>query len=179
MITLICMLQSQEHSIDIETDVLCRSLMHFPIGTANGKPEYDTLATWREMEKLVSVDNRPQAGKTRFIGISNFNVTQLVDLVKVAKIKPKVHQIELHPYLQQSDFIDLHDKLGVGLTAYAPLADTNPAYRAGGIAGGRFMLPNHPVPLLSNPVLAQIGKARGCTPAQVSLKVRDTSTICV
>jgi diketogulonate reductase-like aldo/keto reductase len=145
--------------------------MHFPIGTANGKPEYDILETWKEMEKLVSKDNEPEKGKTRFIGISNFNVTQLKDLVAAASIKPKVHQIELHPYLQQNDFVDLHEKLGVGLTAYAPLGDTNPAYRAGGIAGGRFMREGHPAPLLTNPVLTQIAQRRGCTTAQVSLKV--------
>lgn len=152
--------------------------MHFPIGTVHGKPEYDILETWREMEKLVSANNAPEKGKTRFIGISNFNVSQLEDLVAQAQIKPKVHQIELHPYLQQNDFVELHKKLGVGLTAYAPLGDTNPAYRLGGIAGGRYMRPNHPPPLLNNNVLVAIGRARGCTPAQVALKVSFQDAIC-
>jgi len=71
-------------------DYLDLSLMHFPIGTVNGKPEYDIIPTWKAMEKLVSPGNAAIKGKTRFIGISNFNVTQLEDLLKAATIKPKV-----------------------------------------------------------------------------------------
>jgi len=160
------------HEINLQQlglDYLDMALMHFPIGTANGKPEYDIIATWKAMEKLVAPGNVATKGKTRFIGISNFNVTQIEDLLKAATIKPKVHQIELHPYLQQNAFVALHQQKGIALTAYAPLGDTNPAYRAGGIAGGRFMKAGKLTPLLQNPVLAAIGKERGCTVAQVSL----------
>jgi diketogulonate reductase-like aldo/keto reductase len=81
----------------------------------------------------------------------------------------QVHQIELHPYLQQNSFVALHKEKGVMLTAYAPLGDTNPAYRAGGMTGGRYMRVGHPPPLLTNPTLVDIGRARGCTPAQVAM----------
>ncbi|TID19088.1 aldehyde reductase [Venturia nashicola] len=150
-------------------DYLDMALMHFPIGTANGKPEYDIATTWKAMEKLVPKDNAAVKGAARYIGISNFNVTQVEDLLRVATIKPKVHQLELHPYLQQTRFVAFHRSVGIPLTAYAPLGDTNPAYRKGGIAGGRFMKANAPLPLLQNPVLASIAKERGCTPAQVSI----------
>ncbi|KAF2397276.1 Aldo/keto reductase [Trichodelitschia bisporula] len=149
------------------------TLMHFPVGTTNGnKSEYDIIPTWKEMEKIVSAKNAPEAGKTRFIGISNFNVTQLEDLLKAASIKPKVHQFELHPYLQQTPFLALHRTHNITVTAYAPLGDTNPAYRPGGMSGGRYTSASSahlPQPLLTHPTLLSIGAARGCTPAQVSL----------
>lgn len=71
-------------------DYLDMAIMHFPIGTANGKPEYDITATWKAMEKLVPAGNVATKGAARYIGISNFNVTQVQDLLKIATIKPKV-----------------------------------------------------------------------------------------
>ncbi|RDI87949.1 hypothetical protein Vi05172_g1739 [Venturia inaequalis] len=150
-------------------DYLDMALMHFPIGVANGKPEYDIVTTWQAMEKLVSPGHAAIKGKARYIGISNFNVTQVQELLKAATIMPKVHQLELHPYLQQNKFVAFHRSVGIPLTAYAPLGDTNPAYRKGGIQGGRFMKAGAPLPLLQNPVLASIAKERGCTVAQVSI----------
>jgi len=87
----------------------------------------------------------------------------------------QVHQIELHPYLQQNSFVDLHNKHNIKLSAYAPLGDTNPAYRgdpakaSGGMTGGRYSRTDHPSPLLQHPILVDIGRVRGCTPAQVAL----------
>lgn len=81
----------------------------------------------------------------------------------------QVHQLELHPYLQQNKFVAFHKSVGIPLTAYAPLGDTNPAYRKGGIAGGRFMKAGAPAPLLQNKVLADIGEERDCTVAQVAI----------
>jgi alcohol dehydrogenase (NADP+) len=107
------------------------------------------------MEKLV----RPQRG-ARFIGISNFSPRQLEDVLRVAMIKPKVHQVEIHPYLPQEDFVALNVKYNISMTGYAPLGNTNPVY---GELGARQP------PLLSNTIVNEIAKARGCTPAQVIL----------
>lgn len=98
---------------------------------------------------------------TRFIGISNFNQTQVDDLLASATIMPKVHQFELHPYLQQQAFVDYHKAKNITVTAYAPLGNTNPSYA---------LRARRATPLLQNPVLKEIAAARGCTPAQVSLK---------
>jgi alcohol dehydrogenase (NADP+) len=149
--------------------------MHFPIGTTRNYSEYDIVSTWRAMEKLVAPGNAAIKGKTRFIGISNFNVSQLEELLKSATIVPKVHQIELHPYLSQSSFLPIHAKKNITLTAYAPLGDTNPSYRGdparatGGMTGGRYSRADRPSPMLQNPILVKIAKERSCTPAQVSL----------
>lgn len=74
-------------------DYLDMALMHFPIGVANGKPEYDIVATWQAMEKLVSPGHAAIKGKARYIGISNFNVTQVQELLKAATIMPKVRPL--------------------------------------------------------------------------------------
>jgi len=71
-------------------DYIDLSLMHFPIGTTRNFSEYDYVQTWKEMEKLVAPNNTAVTGKTRFIGISNFNVSQLEELLKSSSVKPKV-----------------------------------------------------------------------------------------
>jgi alcohol dehydrogenase (NADP+) len=112
------------------------------------------------MEKLV----RPEKG-TRFIGISNFSPTQVRDVVGNATIKPKVHQFELHPYLQQQDWVEENFKYDITVTGYAPLGNTNPIHNLG-VSGSDG---NRAPPLLQNAAVTEIAKARGCSPAQVVL----------
>jgi alcohol dehydrogenase (NADP+) len=112
------------------------------------------------MEKLV----RPTRG-TRFIGISNFSPPQVSKILETATIKPKVHQFELHPYLQQSDFVETHVKHGINVIGYAPLGNTNPILDLG-VSENRGLRVEK---LLTNNVITEIAKARGCTPAQVVL----------
>ncbi|KYQ92414.1 aldehyde reductase [Tieghemostelium lacteum] len=71
--------------------------------------------TWEEMEKLVGL------GLVKSIGVSNFNVQALQDLLSYAKIKPVANQVELHPYLPQANLKSYCDKKGIHLTAYSPL----------------------------------------------------------
>jgi alcohol dehydrogenase (NADP+) len=115
--------------------------------------------TWKEMEKLV----RP-GGSVRFIGVSNFSPKQMEALLAVAKIKPKVHQFELHPYLQQTEFVEWHRKNNITMVGYAPLANTSPYY-----GGANAENPSRPPILTSNPTLVEIGKATGCSAAQIAL----------
>lgn len=111
------------------------------------------------METLV----RTSGPRTRFIGISNFSPKQLDELLaSKLTIKPKVHQMELHPYLQQNDWVARHKKEGITVVGYAPLGNTSPVYRTLDTASS-------PMPLLTNPVIMEIAKEHGCTPAQVVL----------
>jgi len=137
------------------------TLVHFPVGNTqrNGKshPEYDFVEMWQKMERLVG-PNKP----TRHIGISNFNITQIEELLRVARIKPFVHQIEAHPYLQDWKFVEFHQRHGIPLTAYAPLGNTNPEYHfRNWKSSGRLML--------QDKTLNTIAARRRCTPAQVAL----------
>src|ERR1700753_928315 len=85
------------------------------------------IQMWKDMEKALQPDAKGFR-KVRHIGISNFNVTQLEDLLSHAKVKPYAHQIEMHPYLQDWKFYDLHTKHNLRLVAYAPLGNANPEY---------------------------------------------------
>ncbi|KAM9991522.1 hypothetical protein ACTFIZ_004926 [Dictyostelium cf. discoideum] len=67
------------------------------------------------MEKLVEL------GLVKSIGVSNFNVQNLIDLLTFAKIKPVVNQVEIHPYLTQLKLQEFCDKHDILLTAYSPL----------------------------------------------------------
>ncbi|KAN0055892.1 hypothetical protein ACTA71_011779 [Dictyostelium dimigraforme] len=118
---------------DLGIDYLDLYLIHWPIAFENVDPfgitteakkdenGYPIIApvsireTWQEMEKLV------EYGLVKSIGVSNFNVQNLIDLLTYAKIKPAVNQVEVHPYLTQlklQEFCKRHDIL---LTAYSPL----------------------------------------------------------
>ena len=56
--------------------------------------------TWQIMEEYVN------NGKIKSIGISNFSPNQVEELLKYAKIKPVINQIEIHPYLTQKQNIE-------------------------------------------------------------------------
>ena len=53
--------------------------------------------TWRAMEVLY------QAGKVRAIGVTNYSMRHLKQLLALCRIKPMVNQVEFHPWLVQSD----------------------------------------------------------------------------
>jgi aldehyde reductase len=69
--------------------------------------------TWGVMEQLV------RDGKTRSIGVSNFNSKQIEKLFSVSKIKPVMNQVESHPYLSQEKLKEVCDKHGIIMTAYS------------------------------------------------------------
>lgn len=127
--------------------------MHWPVASNSSGNTIEYLDTWDAMGRL------PQVRGTRYIGVSNFSPDQLTDLLKHTLFAPAVHQMEMHPYLQQNDWREFHQKHNIRVTAYSPLAGTNPTYDES----------HSPVPLLQNKVLAKIAKKRSCTPAQVTL----------
>lgn len=85
------------------------------------------LATWEAMEGLV------KKGLVRSIGVSNFTVAMLLDLLTHAKVKPVTNQVELHPYLPQLGLLEFCTRHDIVLTAYSPLAHAGPAQFEGGV----------------------------------------------
>ena len=82
--------------------------------------------------------------------------------------------MELHPYLQQNDWVKWHKAHSIEVTAYSPFANMNPTYDS------PHGDPKAPLPLLQNPSMLQIAKESGCTAAQVALAwgiSRNTSVI--
>jgi len=61
-----------------------------------------------------------KSGKTRAIGISNYSQVELERLLKETSVVPAVHQLELHPYLQQKAFVEFHKQKGIHITQYSP-----------------------------------------------------------
>ncbi|MEV1024165.1 aldo/keto reductase [Streptomyces sp. NPDC050264] len=74
------------------------------------------LDTWRALEKLLA------DGRTRAIGVSNFQPAHLERLLGSASVVPAVNQIELHPGLQQRELRDFHARHGIATEAWSPLA---------------------------------------------------------
>ncbi|MCJ1316179.1 hypothetical protein MMC15_001499 [Xylographa vitiligo] len=109
---------------------------------------------WKAMEALV--DN----GKTKAIGLSNFNILKTKRILKSARIKPAVNQVELHPYLPQYELLEFCNQNGILLVAHQPL-------------GGRplgIVSPNasRPGPLHNSQIL-KIASVSGRTPGQLAL----------
>ncbi|CAK9813512.1 Aldo-keto reductase family 1 member A1-A [Anthophora quadrimaculata] len=76
----------------------------------------DPLLVWKEMEEQV------RKGRTKSIGLSNFNEKQVLNIWDNAQIKPSNLQVELHAYLQQNSLRELCKTHNIIVTAYSPLA---------------------------------------------------------
>jgi len=113
-------------------------LIHWPV------PEL-RLETWRALERLT-LD-----GRVRDIGVSNFVVRHLEEILENAAVVPAVNQIELSPYNYRSrlDTIGFCRQHDIVVEAYSPLTK------------GRK---------LDDPVLAEVGNRYGKTPAQVMIR---------
>ena len=108
-------------------------------------PFGDYYGAWRAMEELY------QEGKVRAIGVCNFLPDRLLDLCCQAKVCPQVNQIERHPHYQRPEDLALMAELGVRPQAWAPFAE--------GLNG-----------MFTEPVLGEIARKHGKTPAQVILR---------
>ncbi len=111
-------------------------LIHWPV---QGKRR----DSWRALERAFA------DGKARAIGVSNYMVPHLRELLGEAKVVPHVNQIELTPFLQRRDTRALCREHGIVVEAYSPLT-----------RGQR----------LDHPTLTAIARAVGRTPAQVLLR---------
>ncbi|CAJ0837212.1 364_t:CDS:2, partial [Entrophospora sp. SA101] len=110
--------------------------------------------TWEAMEELVD------SGLVRNIGISNFNAALIMDLLKYARVKPAVLQIEHHPYLTQEQLVDYAKSQGLAVNAYSSIRSSS---------YGPKKDENSPQ-LLKEPILEQIAKKYNRSTAQVALR---------
>lgn len=79
--------------------------------------DIDPADTYAAMEKLLST------GKTKAIGVCNFTVNKLQDLLNKTQVVPAVNQIEAHPYLQQPALVDFCKSKNILIEAYSPLGN--------------------------------------------------------
>jgi diketogulonate reductase-like aldo/keto reductase len=97
-------------------------------------------------------------GKVRAIGVSNFMVEHLTALLDQATVVPAVNQIEVHPYFTQAEVQEFGTRHGILTQAWSPI---------GGIT---FYRDSRHHSTLQDPVIGDIAKAHGKTPAQVMLR---------
>lgn len=81
------------------------------------QPFSDYYGAWRAMERLY------EEGAVRAIGVSNFSPDRLVDLCLNQRIRPMVNQIELHPFYQQPEALQVMESYGVVPQAWGPLSE--------------------------------------------------------
>lgn len=120
---------------DLGVKYLDLYLMHWPVAfkpNTQGRTILDQdvsiTDTWKAMEDLVRSYNTTGFG-ARHIGISNFSPRQIDQILDMCTICPYAHEFEIHPYLQQQEFVDYHHKTGIKVIAYSPLANINPTYK--------------------------------------------------
>jgi alcohol dehydrogenase (NADP+) len=67
-------------------------------------------------------------GKTKSIGLSNFNVQQIQDVIDNSTVKPVMMQMEVNVYLQNVELVDFCQKNGISVVGYAPLGASDRAW---------------------------------------------------
>lgn len=119
----------------LEMDYVDLFLVHWPVV---GKYK----ETYRALEHLY------EQGKIRAIGVSNFLVHHLEDLMGSCRIKPMVNQVEMHPLLTQKKLLAFCRKEGIQIESWRPLMQ------------GR----------LDVPLIRELAEKYGKTPAQIVLR---------
>lgn len=91
-------------------------LLHSPFVSQEAHG-YTLAEAWRSMEKIVD------DGLAKSIGVSNFAVEDLQKILKIARIKPVLNQIEFNAFLQNQTpgIVEFSQKNGILVAAYSPL----------------------------------------------------------
>lgn len=111
-------------------------LIHWPVPRHRGE-------SWRALERLQ------QEGKCRSIGVSNYTITHLKQLLGTSDTVPAVNQVEFHPFLYQEELLRFCTGTDIVLEAYTPLVQAR-----------------H----LDHPLLVEVGRRHGKSAAQVLLR---------
>ena len=129
-------LKAYEASLDkLGLEYLDLYLIHWPV-----KGKYTD--TWKAMIKLY------KDKKVRAIGVSNFHVHHLKDIMAIGDVIPAVDQVELHPLLSQKELRGFCRENGIQIEAWSPIMKGN----------------------LDFPILLELARKYGKTPAQIVLR---------
>lgn len=121
----------------LDTDYIDLLLIHQPAGNYR--------AGYRLMEQAY------KEGKVKAIGLSNFNVEQIQEILSICEIKPSILQTEVHPYSQEKELKAFLKKEGIAIQAWYPLGHGDKA-------------------LIEEPLFAELGKKYGKSSAQIILR---------
>jgi alcohol dehydrogenase (NADP+) len=163
-------LESCQRSLnDLRIDQLDMYLVHWPFpnfhppgcavdSRSSGARPYiheSFMKTWQQMECLVDM------GLTRHIGTSNMTIPKLELLLRDARIRPAVNEMELHPHFQQPQLFDFIRANGIEPIGYSPLGSPNRPPR------DRMAADSVDV---EDPVIVGIAERLGIRPAAVCIK---------
>lgn len=103
------------------------------------------MESWRALERIL------EEGRARAIGVSNYMIHHLEEVLEGGTVAPAVNQIELHPfnYRSRADVIELCRRHGIAVEGYSPLTKTEK---------------------LDEPTVARVAEAHGKTEAQVLIR---------
>jgi len=122
-------------------------LIHWPLQDAARRAE-----TWRALEELRD------AGLTRAIGVSNFTIAHLEELMALGGAVPDVNQVELHARFPQHELRAFCEARGIAVEAWSPLGGAPKSWG------------DKPNTLLGDPVVAGIAARHGRSSAQVLIR---------
>jgi diketogulonate reductase-like aldo/keto reductase len=154
---------------DLQIDYLDLYLVHWPFPnfhppgctvesrSPNAKPyiHENFMRTWRQMERLVDL------GLVKHIGTSNVTIPKLQLILRDARIKPTVNEMELHPHFQQPELFSFVSAKGIVPVGYSPIG--SPARPE------RDRTPEDTVDI-EDPVMVEIAKRHGIHPATLCVK---------
>lgn len=123
---------------EVGLDYLDLFLIHWPLP---GKGDF--VETWKALEEMY------RSGRTKSIGVSNFQPHHLRRLLENSEVVPVVNQIEAHPYLTQDDVRAFGAEHEIATEAWSPIAQGK---------------------VLDDPAINRIAERVGRTPAQVTLR---------
>ncbi|CAG8584181.1 9614_t:CDS:2 [Paraglomus occultum] len=118
-------------------------LIHWPgsqrLTQDNPRNKVNRQQSYKALEKLYG------EGKVRAIGISNYTLAHLEDLLTYASITPQVHQFEVHPLLYQTELIDFCKRYNILVQAYSSLGEGKLVDGSHNIEGVETMAQKHGV----------------------------------
>ncbi|MFF2998710.1 aldo/keto reductase [Streptomyces sp. NPDC057950] len=123
---------------ELDLDYLDLFLIHWPLP---GKGDF--VETWKALEEIYG------SGRTKAIGVSNFQPQHLRRLLESSEVVPAVNQVEVHPYLTQADVRAFGAEHDIATEAWSPIAQGK---------------------VLDDPAIKRIAERVGKTPAQVTLR---------
>ena len=136
-------------------------LDHWPslLKINNGKVEktYPLKDLWQAMEKLVD------SGKTKMIGVSNYNVQSLLDILSICRIRPSFNEVEFHPYLYQKELKEFCDKENIKILSYNPIVKGDYCKRSAEIMKEKNL------DLFNEEIVKNLAEKYKKTPAQIIL----------
>ncbi len=121
----------------LDTEYIDLLLIHQPAG--------NYVAGYRQMEKAY------KAGKVKAIGLSNFSMEQIREILGLCEVRPSVLQTEVHPYAQEKELKEFLEQEKIVIQAWYPLGHGDAA-------------------LIEEPVFGKLAEKYGKTNAQVILR---------